>query len=96
MIAEVEGGQRAVDIINTLRATHNLPKFASSDPAEIRRTVLEERRRELWLQGTRLGDMLRTNQPFLTGVDPRGGPYGDGTCLPFPVNEEIGNPHFRG
>jgi len=28
-------------------------------------------------------------------VDPRGGPYGEGTCLPFPVSEELGNPHLQ-
>jgi starch-binding outer membrane protein, SusD/RagB family len=95
MIAEIQGGQTAVDIINRLRSTHSLPTFSSSDPAAIRAQVIEERRRELWLQGTRLGDMLRLDEPFLSGVDPRGGPYGDGTCLPFPVIEEIGNPHFN-
>lgn len=94
MIAEVEGGQTAVDIINRLRDTYDLPHFSSTDPDAIRAQVIEERRRELWLHGTRLGDMLRLGLPFLTGVDPRGGPYGDGTCLPFPVIEEIGNPNF--
>ncbi len=94
MIAEVQGGQVAVGIINELRETHGLPSFSSTDENVIRAQVTEERRRELWLQGTRLGDMLRLNQPFLTGVDPRGGPYGDSTCLPFPVLEEIGNPNL--
>ena len=51
MIAEVEGGQEAVGIINMLRDYHGLPHFASADGEEIREQVLEERRRELWLQG---------------------------------------------
>jgi hypothetical protein len=94
MIAEVEGGQSAVNVINTLRATHNLPQFSSSNPAEIRAQVIEERRRELWMQGTRLGDMLRLNQPFTTGEDPRGESYGPYTCMPLPDVERLNNPNF--
>src|SRR5690606_29867216 len=72
MIAEVTGGQTAVDIINTLRSTYSLPQFSSTDENEIRATVIEERKRELWLQGTRIGDMLRLNLPWVTGRSPRG------------------------
>jgi starch-binding outer membrane protein, SusD/RagB family len=94
MIAEVQGGQTAVDIINGLRATHNLPSFSSDDPAAIRAQVLEERRRELWLQGTRLGDMLRNDIPFTTGLTPKLEPYGTLTCIPLPEREELGNPNL--
>jgi len=94
MIAEVEGGQVAVTAINRLRATHGLPQFASTDAAEIRAQVLEERRRELWLQGTRLGDMLRLGMPFPTGVDHRNEPYGNLTCYPLSDQEKISNPNL--
>lgn len=83
MIAEAAGGQVAVDIVNTLRDTHGLPHFSSSDPAEIRATVLEERRRELWLQGHRIGDKLRYDEPWETGLDAHGRAYGDLTCWPL-------------
>jgi len=96
MIAEVQGGQQAVQIINALRATHNLPQFASADPNEIRDQVREERRRELWLQGTRLGDMLRWGTPFPGGANPRGEPYNprDFTCIPLPHFEAQFNPNL--
>jgi len=94
MIAEVEGGQVAVAAINRLRTTHNLPQFASADAAEISAQVREERRRELWLQGTRLGDMLRLDLPFPTGVDHRGEPYGNLTCYPLSDQEKISNPNL--
>jgi starch-binding outer membrane protein, SusD/RagB family len=94
MIAEVEGGQTAVDIINLLRSTHDLPSFSSDDPAAIRAQVLEERRRELWLQGTRLGDMLRNDIPFVTGLTPKLEPYGPLTCIPLPDREELANDNF--
>ena len=106
MIAEVEGGQTAVDIINQLRTTVNdlpwvdnghpgLPEFSSNDPAEIRDQVIEERRRELWLQGTRLGDMLRLDLPFLEGLDSKGTQMGPGGCLPLPERETIPNPNLN-
>lgn len=96
MIAEVSGGQEAVNIINTLRSTWNLPEFSSTDAQEIRDQVIEERRRELWLQGTRLGDMLRLNIPFPTGKLPRLTNYGDLECIPLPDEEVLNNPNLSG
>lgn len=91
MIAEVEGGQTAVDIINRLRSTYDLPRFSGTDPAAIRSQVLEERRRELWLQGTKIGDDLRTgrHQGWDTGLSPLGRPYSNGTCMPVPEVETL-------
>ena len=104
MVAEVEGGQTAVDIINLLRAKVNdipwltgefdLPEFSSTDEAEIRAQVIEERRRELWLQGTRIGDMLRNDIPFATGINPKGETYGGFTCVPIEEREEVNNPNL--
>lgn len=61
IIAEIEGGQRAVDIINTLRDRWNLPHFSSTDESEIQEMVVEERRRELWFEGFRGYDIHRLN-----------------------------------
>lgn len=94
MIAEVSGGQTAVDVVNRLRAAHGLPSFHSSDPEEIREQVREERRRELWLQGTRIGDKLRWNEPWTTGLSPLGEPYSDLTCVPLPTQETNNNPNL--
>lgn len=98
MIAEVEGGQTAVNIINHLRDTvgdapyveagnYNLPHFSSTDEAEIRAAVLEERRRELFQQGTKIGDDMRHGRAALydTGLTPSGRPYaGDSDCVFIP------------
>jgi hypothetical protein len=95
MIAEVSGGQTAVDIINRLRATHGLPQFSSTNAAEIAEQVREERRRELWLQtGARIGDMLRWDEPFRSGLDELGRLYGDLTCIPMHLQERIANPNI--
>ncbi|MBI4541189.1 MAG: RagB/SusD family nutrient uptake outer membrane protein [Gemmatimonadetes bacterium] len=94
IMAEVEGGQRAVDMINRLHARAGLPPFVSSDPDEIAKYVRQERSRELWLDGHRLGDMLRFGLPFDSGIAHDGQPYGNTTCLPLPDVERDGNPNI--
>jgi len=94
MIAEARGGSTAVDIINRLRDTFSLPHFESTDPEEIRATVWEERRRELFLEGTRIGDKLRSGEPWPTGHDHRGRAFEDNTCIPLPEFELIANPNL--
>ncbi len=100
IIAEVEGGQTAVDIINMFRQRAELPVFSSSDPAAIRAQVLEERRRELFLESHRLYDIVRLNIPL---NPPPGSPYhvsgltyGSTTCLPLPAIEKLNNPKIGG
>ena len=98
MLAEAVGGTQAVGIINELRATvgelphvpddhPGLPAFAGGTEAEILATVREERRRELFLQGHRMGDKLRYDEPWETGNDPHGRTYGDLTCIPLHLFE---------
>jgi hypothetical protein len=94
IIAEAEGGQAAVDAINRLHAAAGLPPFASTDAATIMAQVYEERRRELFLTGHRLNDMLRLGIPFDSGVDAKGQPFGTTTCLPLPDVETLNNPNF--
>ncbi|MEP6620660.1 MAG: RagB/SusD family nutrient uptake outer membrane protein, partial [bacterium] len=57
--------------------------------------VVEERRRELFVEGHRLGDMRRLSVPFLpaSGAPYQyGGVYGTQTCFPLPDIERINNP----
>lgn len=96
IIAEAEGGQTAVQIINELHRRAGLPAFGGGDAAAIQAQVVEERRRELWLEGHRLNDMLRLKIPFLSGVDHTNQPYGPTTCLPLPLVERTGNPNIKG
>lgn len=96
IIAEAEGGQTAVDIINDLLQRAGLaPTFSSTDPAEIRDAVIEQRRRQLFLQSHRLGDLIRYDLPFPTGVHPyKLSEYGDMTCFPLPDVERLNNPNI--
>ncbi len=98
IIAEVEGGQAAVDIINGLRDRHGLPHFQSTDPAEIRAQVIEERQRELFLEGHHIYDITRFDLPLNpspgTPYPIKGGTYGSTTCLPLPQVERENNPNI--
>ena len=102
IIAEIQGGQQAVDIINTLRDVHSLPHFASADATEIRDMVVQERQRELWLEGFRAYDIHRLNlplfpaagEPYQPGI--KGGSYGSETCIPIPIVETFNNRTIRG
>lgn len=49
--AEIEGGQRAIDLVNELRMADDLPLVTYADPSdeeEIRHMIIEERRRALF------------------------------------------------
>lgn len=96
IVAEAELGQSAVDRINALRTFHNLPLYqpANLSDATILAQVLEERRRELFLEGRRLSDKLRHNLPFPTGANHKGEPYGPTTCMPLPNVERFANPNI--
>lgn len=67
ILAEIEGGQSAVDRINDLRDAHGLPHFSSTDEDEIYSTIIEERRREFFLEGRHHADKLRYGLWFPRG-----------------------------
>jgi hypothetical protein len=95
IIAEIQGGQTAVNIINALHARVGLPPFASTSATAIAAQVQEERRRELFLEGQRLNDMLRFKIPFPSGVHPyEGWSHGNVTCWPLPTVEIANNPNI--
>jgi hypothetical protein len=98
IIAEIQGGQAAVDIINALHAAVGLDPFTSSDPTEISNQVIEERRRAFFLEGHRNYDRIRFSLPL---DPPPGSPYrwgglfADAKCLPLPDVERLNNPNMH-
>lgn len=99
ILAEVEGGQGIVNRINALRDVHGLPRFSSSNPVEIRDALIEERRRELFLEGRFWADKLRFDLWFPNGVglsipEARGN-YGFTKCILMPLSEYQNNPNLR-
>lgn len=98
IIAEVELGQTAVDIINGFHEAVGLPAYEPADVtdnAEVMRQVMQERTRELFLEGRRLPDFLRHDLPFATGTHPYdGNTYGTTTCIQIPRRERDSNPNI--
>src|SRR5262249_15950976 len=98
IIAEIEGGQQAVDIINALHAAVGLDPFTSSDPTAIHEQIIEERRRQFFLDGHRNYDRIRFNLPLdpAPGAPYRwGGVFGSAKCLPLPDTERLNNPNLH-
>jgi starch-binding outer membrane protein, SusD/RagB family len=93
----------AAAAINRARArtagvpTYTLPAGATA--SDVRAQIIEERRRELFMEGHRLGDIRRYNLPFSPAdgaAYPFGGAYGTQRCFPLPDVERINNPTIAG
>jgi len=88
----------AATAINNARNTHaGMPQYsaAGQTTAQIIAQIVEERRRELFLEGHRLGDIHHFNltiQPAAGAPYPASGVYGTQTCFPLPDVERINNP----
>ncbi|HVS60839.1 MAG TPA: RagB/SusD family nutrient uptake outer membrane protein [Gemmatimonadaceae bacterium] len=87
----------AVGIINTLEAANGQPAF---NPNPLTKTavlaqIIEERRREFFLEGHRLGDIRRYGLPPSPAAGAPyvvGGTYSGQSCFPLPDVERINNP----
>ena len=67
-----------------------------TEGSDLTAVVLEERRRQLFSEGTRLGDMLRKNIPFPSGVNFKNQLFGPMSCVPLPDLEMQNNPALQG
>jgi len=109
IIAEVDaasgtptGVANAVAIINDLHARAGIPAYAGGTPAEVQAQVREERRRELFLEGQRFGDIIRLDIPLTPAAGQpfpvKGGVYGPDrgsqVCVPLPDLERNNNPNI--
>lgn len=98
--AEALGAGQGVAIINALRARAGvaLPPLTAAEQANFIPTVMEERNRELWLQGHRWFDMNRRSLPQVPAAGAaysKGGLYGNQRCWPLPDVERFANPNLR-
>jgi hypothetical protein len=97
ILAEATGGQAGLDAINRVRTANAVPTITGPAPTgqAFIDLVLEERRRQLFSEGQRYGDMLRYNLPFTKGTTIKGNTYSDLTCVPLPDVETRNNPNFK-
>jgi hypothetical protein len=97
ILAEVEGGAAAVARINALRDVHELPHYAGpTDATAIRNLIIEERRREFFLEGRFLAEKLRKGLwfPMGVGTNHKGVTYGNAHCFMMPLSEYQNNPNI--
>ncbi len=95
ILAEIEGGQAAVGRINALRDVHGLPHFSSTNEDEIYSAIIEERRREFFLEGARhYADKLRYGLwfPRGRGHNHKSVRYQLGYCMLAPISTYELNP----
>ena len=93
----------AVGIINTLHVNADIPAYGGGTPEEVKNQIIEERSRELFLEGQRLGDIIRyglplfpvPGTPFSVGGSVSG-VYGTQVCFPLPTAERDNNPNIGG
>lgn len=96
IIAEADPSQ-TVERINELRDHHDLPAYGGGTAEENAAQVIEERRRELFLEGHNLNDLRRFDLQFIPEVGEtyrQGGTYGNNTCFPLPDVERNNNPNI--
>jgi hypothetical protein len=92
---------QAVAFINLLHSRVGLPPYSSTNAQDILNQIIEERSRELFLEGQRLYDIIRFSIPLrpTTGTAYRGagggGLYEDTTCMPLPPSEYQNNPNIH-
>ena len=89
----------AVAIINDLRTAAGLSAFnpVTLTAPVVMAEIVEQRRREFFLEGHRLGDIRRLGLPLspATGAPyVSGGTYADQSCFPLPNVERINNPNL--
>ena len=91
IIAEARGGQEAADAMNRVRALHGLAPLELDEIDDMLATILEERKREFFLEGQRHSDMIRHNLPFPSGLNHKGQIFQFYECMPLPNVERFNN-----
>jgi starch-binding outer membrane protein, SusD/RagB family len=89
----------AVTIINALRSANSQTAFAPPTLTQlvVMAEIVEQRRREFFLEGHRLGDIRRLGLPISPAAGApyvSGGTYGAQSCFPLPDVERINNPNI--
>ncbi len=96
MVAEAQGGATARDIINQVRAAQGIVEVfdaaGTASDTEIRDKLIDERSRELFMEGQRMGDLRRYLSGFGLDMFPTGPLFGTQTCMPLPDLERDNNP----
>jgi starch-binding outer membrane protein, SusD/RagB family len=98
LAGDLAGAATAINAARNTRTGMAQYDATGQTAAQVRTQIIEERRREFFLEGHRLGDIRRYNLPLTPAVGapyaPGGGTYGDQRCFPLPDVERINNPNI--
>jgi starch-binding outer membrane protein, SusD/RagB family len=100
------GSAAALSLINTRRTAGGQGAYSGpTDNVSVLQELLNQRARDFWMEGKKLGDLRRNpsvslpsvltdpvGAPFYTSVG--GGTFGDTFCAPIPPEETNANPNF--
>ncbi len=100
--AEASGDiNERLDLINERRTANGLGAFSSADADAVLTELLEQKGRDFWLEGRRMGDWRRNPdhvnyiiQPGDNYYKPEVGTVGTQTCWPLPAAEKDNNPNI--
>lgn len=89
----------AAAIIDDLHTRAGIPGYDATGATadDVLAQIIEERRREFFLEGHRIGDIRRYDLPLVPAPGSaysNGGSYGDQRCFPLPDVERIHNPNL--
>lgn len=85
----------ALPILTAARTRGNQGAFVGVTTADYLAELIDQRRRDLFLEGQHLGDVIRFNialQPAAGSNYHFGGTYGNQRCFPLPAAERLNNP----
>lgn len=98
LAGDLAGAAAAINAVRASRAGVPAYDVTGQTAGQVRETIIEDRRRELFLEGHRLGDLRRLNLAFApaagTPYAGGGGAYGTLTCFPLPDVERLNNPNI--
>lgn len=102
LIAEddLDGAALAINAARNSGGRTGMPEYDATGQtaAEVTAQLVEERRRELFLEGRRLWDVRRLDLPLVPAAgepyEYGGGVYGDQRCFPLPNVERDNNPNI--
>ena len=94
------GRATALPILNASRTRGNQGAFTGTTDAEYMAELIDQRRREFFLESQHLGDIQRFNLTLTpaagTAYHFGGGTYGTQICFPLPAAERLNNPLIGG
>lgn len=87
--------------VNARRAAGNQAPLGGGTAAELLPALMDQKSRDFWLEGRRLGDWARNGAAVPNVIaagsayyKPASGPVRDGRCIPLPLAETSNNPNF--